>query len=79
MLVTEHNLMPTVEKKLALLYSSENSSKEVFAYKTELQKDYDVAIFLKQKNVRFQLDKLMQNGYAGFVDINKKEIVKFEK
>lgn len=79
MLVTEHNLMPTVEKKLALLYSSENSSKEVFAYKTELQKDYDVAIFLKQKNVRFQLDKLMQNGYAGFVDINKKEIVKFDK
>lgn len=79
MLVTEHNLLISAEKKLALLYSLDNTSKDVFKYKTELQKEYDVAIFLKQKNVRAQLDRLMQNGYVGFVDINKKEIVMFEK
>lgn len=79
MLVTEHNLLVFAEKKLALLYSLDNTSKDVFEYKTELQKEYDVAIFLKQKNVRAQLDRLMQNGYVGFVDINKKEIVIFEK
>lgn len=79
MLVTEHNLLVSAEKKLALLYSLDNTSKDVFKYKTELQKEYDVAIFLKQKNVRAQLDRLMQNGYVGFVDINKKEIVIFEK
>ena len=79
MLVTEHNLLVSAEKKLALLYSLDNTSKDVFEYKTELQKEYDVAIFLKQKNVRAQLDRLMQNGYVGFVDINKKEIVIFEK
>lgn len=79
MLVTEHNLLISAEKKLALLYSLDNTSKDVFEYKTELQKEYDVAIFLKQKNVRAQLDRLMQNGYVGFVDINKKEIVIFEK
>lgn len=79
MLVTEHNLLVSAEKKLALLYSLDNTSKDVFEYKTELQKEYDVAIFLKQKNVRAQLARLMQNGYVGFVDINKKEIVIFEK
>ena len=79
MLVTEDNLLVFAEKKLALLYSLDNTSKDVFEYKTELQKEYDVAIFLKQKNVRAQLDRLMQNGYVGFVDINKKEIVIFEK
>ena len=79
MLVTEHHLLVSAEKKLALLYSLDNTSKDVFEYKTELQKEYDVAIFLKQKNVRAQLDRLMQNGYVGFVDINKKEIVIFEK
>lgn len=79
LLVTEHHLLASNEQKLALLYSPNNASSEVFAYKNALQKDYDVAIFQKQKNVRFQLDKLMQNGYIGFVDINKKEIVKFDK
>ena len=79
MLVTEHNLLVVNEQKLALLYNPDDKSEEVFAFKTTLQKDYDVAIFQKQKNTRAQLDRLKQNGYMGFVDIKKKEIIKFEK
>lgn len=78
MLVSEHDLLSVAQQKLALIYSDADIN-EVFAYKRQLQKSYDVSIFARQKNFRAQLDRLLQNGYCGYVDIAKKEIQTFKK
>ena len=77
MLIAEHKLLSIDTKKLAILYTTEDSN-TLFKYKHQLQSKYDVAIFTKNKNLRAQLEKLKDNGYIGWTDISTKEIKIFD-
>jgi len=59
-------------KKLALIYNSNNSLQEIMQVKNEFKKEFDVALFPQPKNFKEFMRKSTLNGFSYLAKVDKK-------
>ena len=61
-------------KKLALIYNSNNSLQEIMQVKNEFKKGFDVALFPQPKNFKEFMRKATLNGFSYLAKVDKKVV-----